>query len=126
MVLALAIANFGASLWYFLNISLFDIPCSSFFAFIGFYFEPASVLIITCISISTLFFARKSVEMQTRGQIRSTLLWWWVMSNVISWVSPIVLGLYFFARGEYGADSVFWYGELIHRAPASDISLLPS
>lgn len=107
-VLSLAVANFGASLWYLLNVSVFNVPCGSFFAFLGFYFEPASVIMITCISMATWFFARKSAEMQTRGQIRKTLLWWWAISNILTWLLPIFLGLYFYFRGEYGSDSVFW------------------
>lgn len=107
MVLSLGVSDFGSSLWYFLQLHVLQVPCSNFFAFIGFVFEPAGALLVTSVTISTLVLLRKSLVLQTRRQMKNTLTLLWIISNVVSWVLPIVMGSVFWYYGRLGSDQVY-------------------
>lgn len=102
MVLSLGISDFGSSLWYFLQLRVLGVPCSNFFAFLGFVFEPAGALLVTCVTISTLILLRKSLVLQTRRQMKNSLTALWIISQIVTWVLPIVMGLLFWAFGRLG------------------------
>lgn len=104
LVLSLALADLGSSLWYLLQLRALGLPCTSLFAFLGFVFEPTSVLLVTFITASTLVLLRKSLVLQTRRQMRNTLLVLWVGGNVVAWVVPVLMGLFFLFQGHLGSD----------------------
>lgn len=106
-MLSLSVADLGSGLWYFLQLKALHIPCNGAFAFFGTVFEPASVLCVTWISISMLVLLRKSLVLQTRKQMKHTLVFLIVCCCFISWTLPIVLSVIFLTLDQYGSDQVY-------------------
>jgi hypothetical protein len=112
MVLMLGLSDLGSALWYFLQLHVLHITCTPALAFFGTVFEPASVFIVTFISISLFVLLRNSLILQTKRSIKITVLVLLFLC-ALSWILPLILSIVYLVSGIYGAgriiDFFFFY-----------------